>query len=101
MVPVRLHDHDQILVNKMSDKSYHVHFAGSLCLSEHVGSHHAIECEEVTYNVSQTLWPDHCIQNTEDAKLAPDIIVKESDVIIKKGDDCEVKLVLYGLRSNF
>ena len=65
-------------------------FSGGLCLSGDVGSHHATECEEITYNISQTLWPDHCVQNTEDANLAASLTIKDSDIVVQKGDDCEV-----------
>ena len=33
----------------------------------------------------QVMWPAHCIQNSEGAQFHKDLIVKNSDVIIKKG----------------
>ena len=33
----------------------------------------------------QTLWPDHCVDGTEDAEFHPDLVIKETDLIIKKG----------------
>lgn len=33
----------------------------------------------------QVLWPSHCVQNTEGAKLHKDLIVHAEDLIVKKG----------------
>ena len=46
--------------------------------------------EEVEHKISQTLWPDHCVMDTEGASLAEDLIVKDSDIYIKCGFRCEV-----------
>ena len=46
--------------------------------------------EEVAHQLNQPLWPEHCIMDTEEAKIAADIVIKESDIIIKKGHNCEV-----------
>lgn len=33
----------------------------------------------------QVLWPDHCVQGTSGAEFHPDLITKQSQVIIRKG----------------
>jgi nicotinamidase/pyrazinamidase len=35
--------------------------------------------------VFQTFWPDHCVDGTKDAEFHPDLIIKDTDLIIKKG----------------
>jgi len=39
---------------------------------------------------TETLWPDHCIQNTDGSKIHPDILALNPDVIIQKGTDIEI-----------
>jgi nicotinamidase/pyrazinamidase len=38
----------------------------------------------------QMMWPNHCIQNTTGAKLHKDLIIKKSDIIIKKGTNVNI-----------
>lgn len=40
--------------------------------------------------VNQTLWPDHCVMDTAGAQLSPILQVEASDLVIQKGDNCEV-----------
>lgn len=47
-------------------------------------------CEEVAYNVTQVLWPDHCVINTTSAEFSSELDHKSTDVVVKKGYDCEV-----------
>jgi nicotinamidase/pyrazinamidase len=35
----------------------------------------------------QMMWPDHCVQNTHDAELHPDLKMDEIDLIQQKGED--------------
>jgi nicotinamidase/pyrazinamidase len=39
---------------------------------------------------TQMMWPDHCVQNTAGAKLHKDLVVKKTDIIIKKGANPEI-----------
>ncbi|MGA1840733.1 MAG: bifunctional nicotinamidase/pyrazinamidase [bacterium] len=39
---------------------------------------------------TQVLWPDHCVQNTQGARLREELDVKEDDFIVRKGTDPEV-----------
>lgn len=42
------------------------------------------------YGKSQTLWPDHCVQGSEGAKLHPMVMNEQVDLILRKGADPEV-----------
>lgn len=46
--------------------------------------------EEVSHSLEQTLWPDHAVMNTPGAELASKLVVEESDLIVRKGHNCEV-----------
>jgi nicotinamidase/pyrazinamidase len=65
---------------------------GQLCISPGVNSTFAVNCGvgQATVTLTQTLWPDHCIINTTDAALYPDIIMQPSDIVIQKGWRCQV-----------
>ncbi|XP_048774974.1 nicotinamidase-like [Ostrea edulis] len=45
---------------------------------------------DVEYNITQVLWPDHCIKNTTTAEFASNITKKNSDFIVKKGYHCKI-----------
>lgn len=55
--------------------------AGKLCKS--------LECD-VKYNVSQTIWPEHCIMNTEGANFSSELAQQSSDFVVRKGFVCDV-----------
>lgn len=42
------------------------------------------ETKELSYGL-QVLWPDHCVQGTADAKLAPGLDIPHAQLIIRKG----------------
>ena len=46
--------------------------------------------DEVKHKLNQTLWPDHCVMNTDGAKIQESVSVKDSDLKIRKGFNCEV-----------
>ena len=56
-------------------------FSGKLCSED--------TCD-VARTIRQTLWPVHCVMNTEDAELSPELTQEPGDIIVKKGQDCEV-----------
>lgn len=42
--------------------------------------------EEIKYSVEQTLWPDHCVQNTPgDGGIHHDVVLPESASVVRKG----------------
>lgn len=61
----------------------HVSFA-----SMHAGMHPFQQIE--LYGQPQTLWPDHCVQNTPGAALHPGIDWSPVDLILRKGNRPEV-----------
>ncbi len=71
----------------------HVSFASS-----HIGRK-PFDCIEL-YGHEQTLWPDHCVQNTEGAKLAPGLPWERVSAIVRKGmeTDCDS---YSGFRNNW
>jgi nicotinamidase/pyrazinamidase len=42
------------------------------------------------HGAQQTLWPDHCVQNTKGAELVPDLKIEPIQEIVEKGVDPEV-----------
>jgi len=44
----------------------------------------AFEMIKVAYG-DQVMWPDHCVQNTEDAQIAKAINIPQANLIIRKG----------------
>ncbi len=48
------------------------------------------EIIELKNGVKQILWPVHCVQNSKGADFHPDLIVKNTDIIIYKGEDPEI-----------
>lgn len=36
------------------------------------------------------MWPDHCVQNTKGSELHKDLVVKDNDIRIYKGQDPNV-----------
>ena len=61
-----------------------------MCRTTNVTNSYALDCVGKTNLLHQTLWPNHCIKNTLDASLHSDLIVKDDDVIIRKGHPCNV-----------
>ncbi len=51
--------------------------------SSHPG-HKPFETIELSYG-TQVLWPDHCIQDTNDAQLHPDLRIPGAQLVIRKG----------------
>ena len=52
--------------------------------------------DEVKHKLNQTLWPDHCVMNTNGAKIKESVSVKDSDIDIRKGFNCEVSYLVIG-----
>lgn len=47
--------------------------------------------EQITLNgIQQVLWPDHCVQYSDGAKIHPDIVLNDSMHIVKKGMNPEL-----------
>lgn len=44
----------------------------------------------VNYSINQTLWPDHCVKDTDGAKFSDQLVREPTDIVIQKGTDCHV-----------
>ncbi|XP_063412636.1 nicotinamidase-like [Mytilus trossulus] len=49
-------------------------------------------CTEVSYNLTQHLWPDHCVMNTPSANFSLNLTLEPSDLVIRKGYNCKDQL---------
>ena len=59
-----------------------ISFAGLLC---------STNCE-VAHNVTQMLWPNHCVINTTSAEFSTSLTRTPDDVIVRKGYNCDVRI---------
>ena len=57
--------------------------------------------DEVKYKLNQTLWPDHCIIDTDGAKIRETVLIQDSDIFVKKGYHCEVSNKIILLAETF
>lgn len=57
----------------------HISFA-----SAHPGKQPFVDTIQVPYGV-QTLWPDHCVQNTPGSRLAPALDIPHVEMLLRKG----------------
>jgi nicotinamidase/pyrazinamidase len=42
-------------------------------------------CPEPVTEVTQRLWPSHCVRYTADARIHPDLLVSRHDLVVRKG----------------
>ena len=64
---------------------------GMLCRNENVTNDYTDECSGRTkQDLIQTLWPDHCVKNTTDARIHNDLYVADTDIVVRKGYQCQV-----------
>ncbi|KAH9507415.1 hypothetical protein Btru_058035, partial [Bulinus truncatus] len=66
---------------------------GELCTAAGVKVPGTVQCTGETRNVSQRLWPDHCIADVSrggtSSSIARNLMVNATDIIVTKGDDCQ------------
>ncbi|TYC54167.1 bifunctional nicotinamidase/pyrazinamidase [Rhodobacterales bacterium] len=89
-LPVKKGDEVVPVINELAKKFQNVvitqdwHTPGhSSFASSHDGKA-PFETVELDYG-TQVLWPDHCVQGTDDAKLAPGLDLPHAQLIIRKG----------------
>lgn len=55
---------------------------------------YGIDCSSLstadTRTIDQVLWPNHCVQHTDDAKFVSELTVKDTDHVQQKGMRCDV-----------
>jgi nicotinamidase/pyrazinamidase len=85
-------DGDEVIpvINRLAKRFAHVvmtqdwHTAGHISFASSHAGKKPFETIDLAYG-KQVLWPDHCIQGTEDAALAKDLVVPQAELIIRKG----------------
>jgi nicotinamidase/pyrazinamidase len=60
------------------------HPVGHVSFASRYPGRKPLESMHVAYG-DQVLWPDHCVQGTQDAALASDLKVPQAELIIRKG----------------
>jgi nicotinamidase/pyrazinamidase len=66
---------------------------GELCLSNVSGSSYAVNCTgstAPTIELTQVLWPDHCVIDTADAQIRSSLVRDPSDIVVRKGYHCQI-----------
>jgi nicotinamidase/pyrazinamidase len=83
------------LVNALAEKFQNVVVTQDWHTADHISfaSQHAgkkpFETTQVPYG-TQVLWPDHCVQGTEGADLAPGLSIPHAMLVIRKGFNRDV-----------
>jgi nicotinamidase/pyrazinamidase len=74
---------EHIILTQDWHSPHHLSFA-----SAHPGKR-PFETIQVTYG-EQTLWPDHCVQQTLGAEFHPDLNLPQAELILRKGFDPQI-----------
>jgi nicotinamidase/pyrazinamidase len=85
-------DGDEVVpvINHLAKRFAHVvmtqdwHTAGHISFASSHAAKKPFETIELAYG-KQVLWPDHCVQGTEGAALAKDLVIPQAELIIRKG----------------
>jgi nicotinamidase/pyrazinamidase len=85
-------DGDEVIpvINRLAKRFAHVimtqdwHTAGHISFASSHAGKKPFETIDLAYG-KQVLWPDHCVQGTEGAALAKDLVVPQAELIIRKG----------------
>lgn len=78
------------LINALSHRFQHVlltqdwHPKGHISFASSHPGHKPYDQIEVSYGM-QVLWPDHCVQNTQGARIVEDLRIPHAEMIIRKG----------------
>jgi len=89
-LPVKNGDEIIPLINALGRKFENVvltqdwHTAGHISFASSHPGKQPFDTTELPYG-TQVLWPDHCVQGTDDAKLAADLDLPYAQLIVRKG----------------
>jgi len=78
------------VINRVAQGFKHViftqdwHPAGHLSFASSHAGKQLYESVEVSYG-PQTLWPDHCVQNTPGAEFHPELKIPQVELVLRKG----------------
>lgn len=63
---------------------------GDLCIMPETNNGYAVNCTGQTMtSLNQTLWPDHCVKNTQGADISTSLITKPDDITLHMGTHCQ------------
>ena len=70
-------------------------YTGELCAEGSLSSVYAINCTGLstnTHQLTQVLWPDHCVINRSDASFHSMLDVRPTDIVVRKGYHCHASI---------
>lgn len=73
---------DHVILTQDWHPQNHISFASTHTNKE---PYETIEATYGPLDIIQTLWPDHCVQNTRGAALHPDLSIPHAELILRKG----------------
>ena len=94
-LPVPSGDKVVPLINRVASRFAHVvltqdwHPPGHLSFASSHAGRRPYEMVELSYG-TQILWPDHCVQDTEGARLRPDLRIAHAQLLVRKGFNREI-----------
>ena len=94
-LPVPSGDEVVPLINRVASRFAHVvltqdwHPRGHLSFASSYAGRTPYEMVELSYG-TQILWPDHCVQDTEGARLRPDLRIAHAQLLLRKGFNREI-----------
>jgi nicotinamidase/pyrazinamidase len=94
-LPVPRGDEVVPLINRVASRFAHVvltqdwHPPGHLSFASSHTGRKPYEMVELSYG-TQILWPDHCVQDTEGARLRPDMRIAHAQLLLRKGLNREI-----------
>jgi nicotinamidase/pyrazinamidase len=94
-LPVPRGDEVVPLINRLASRFTHVvltqdwHPPGHLSFASSHAGRKPYEIVELSYG-RQILWPDHCVQDTEGARLHPDLRIGHAQLLLRKGFNREI-----------
>jgi nicotinamidase/pyrazinamidase len=94
-LPVPRGDEVVSLINRVASRFAHVvltqdwHPPGHLSFASSHAGRKPYEMVELSYG-RQILWPDHCVQDTEGARLRPDLRIAHAQLLLRKGYNREI-----------
>jgi len=94
-LPVPRGDEVVPLINRVASRFAHVvltqdwHPPGHLSFASSHAGRKPYEQVEFSYG-TQILWPDHCVQETEGARLRPDLRIAHAQSLLRKGFNREI-----------
>ena len=71
---------------------------GELCEKGGVSSVYAINCSGLstdTRQLTQVLWPDHCVINETDSSFHSNLTVLPTDIVVRKGYHCQASVLQF------